>query len=86
MLYGEQLLALDPHQVVDELHTLTAGADPILLCYETPSKFCHRRLVAQWLEQSLNIQVPEVRIEPEGTVTQVPGWEVIKQSQNLAPF
>ena len=34
----------------------------ILLCYEESSKFCHRHIVATWLEDELDIIVPEVRI------------------------
>jgi hypothetical protein len=30
-----------------------------LLCWEAPGKFCHRRLVAAWLEDALGIDVPE---------------------------
>lgn len=34
--------------------------DPILMCWEVPGENCHRRLVAEWLETSLNIKVPEL--------------------------
>ena len=40
------------------------NADPVaLLCYEGLGKFCHRRIVAQWLEQKLGIEVPEIGLE-----------------------
>ncbi len=42
--YKEVLDKLDPHKVLQEL-----GPHAILLCYETPDKFCHRKLVAKWL-------------------------------------
>jgi len=35
------------------------GEDAILLCYEGIFQFCHRRLVAKWLEEQLNITVDE---------------------------
>lgn len=46
---------LDPEKVLNEL-----GEDAVLLCWEPAGKFCHRRLVAKWLEESLGIEVPEL--------------------------
>jgi hypothetical protein len=53
--YHEVLGELDPAKVVADL-----GEDAILCCYEGPGKFCHRRLVAEWLENRLGMQVPEL--------------------------
>jgi len=55
MFYRETLAKVTPEQVLEDL-----GEDAILLCYEPPGKFCHRRIVARWLEEGLGIQVPEV--------------------------
>jgi hypothetical protein len=53
--YRREVLAkLDPKAVFREL-----GDSAVLLCYEKPGEFCHRRLVAEWLEERLGIQVPE---------------------------
>ena len=30
---------------------LSGGRDIVLVCYEGPSKFCHRHLVAEWLNK-----------------------------------
>ena len=46
---------LDPAKVFADL-----GPDAILLCWEKPGENCHRRLVAKWLKQSLDINVPEL--------------------------
>lgn len=46
---------LDPKQVFKDL-----GPDAVLLCFEAPDKFCHRRLVARWLEKHLSIIVDEL--------------------------
>jgi uncharacterized protein (DUF488 family) len=46
---------LNPKKVFDEL-----GQNAVLLCYERPEKFCHRHLVAKWLEKHLNIKVVEL--------------------------
>lgn len=54
-LYKEQILdCLNPEEVYDQI-----GEDSILLCWEAPGSFCHRRIVARWLEESLGIKIPE---------------------------
>lgn len=62
-LYALQLADLDPRKVVADLTSLAGGAEPVLLCYEKPpfteTNWCHRRLVAAWLEKELAIEVPE---------------------------
>lgn len=57
--YNEVLSALDPRKVVNDL------GDAVLLCYEKPNTFCHRRLVASWLEASIGIIVPELTFNKE---------------------
>jgi hypothetical protein len=51
----EVLEKLDPAKVFLEL-----GGDSVLLCWERPGEDCHRRLVAEWLEKTLKIKVPEL--------------------------
>jgi uncharacterized protein (DUF488 family) len=53
--YEETLSTLDPQTVYDEL-----GEDAILLCFEKPPTFCHRHLVAKWLEFHLGKPVREL--------------------------
>ena len=53
----EVLAPLKPEDVIRELSEL-AGVEPhkiILLCYEKPGDFCHRHLVADWLEEYRDI-------------------------------
>ena len=50
---------LDPRAVYEHL-TGTYGDDVTLLCYEKPGDFCHRRIVAVWLELALGIEIPEL--------------------------
>jgi len=53
--YHAQVLSkLDPNKVYDDLK------DSTLLCWEKSGEFCHRRLVAEWIEKALGITVPEV--------------------------
>ena len=49
---NEVLSTLDAKRVHDELVALSGGRDIALVCYETPDKFCHRHLVADWLRDS----------------------------------
>ena len=51
----EVLDKLDVQTVFNEL-----GEDAILLCWESPEKFCHRHLVANWLNKNLDIKVTEL--------------------------
>jgi len=53
--YRKQLATLDPRQVAEDL-----GSDAILLCWESFNVRCHRRRVAEWLEEKLGIVVPEL--------------------------
>ena len=53
--YRKQLDALDAKQVAEDL-----GPNAILLCWESFNVRCHRRLVAEWLEEKLGIVVPEL--------------------------
>ena len=55
-LYTYEVLSkLDPQEVYARL-----GPNAILLCWELPGRFCHRRILAEWLEENLKIKVPEV--------------------------
>ena len=51
----EVLDGLDAVTVIKELNYLVPnvnGKDIALICYEKPSDFCHRHLVAEWLNQN----------------------------------
>ena len=52
--YWNQVLSkLNPEKVYSDLYFYT------LLCYEPNTEFCHRHIVAAWLEILLGIEVPE---------------------------
>lgn len=51
--------ALDKRMVIDELNSITNGKNLYLLCFETPEKFCHRHLLADWLNASLDEKIVE---------------------------
>lgn len=48
--FNEILSKRNPEIVYNDLYNLADGTPNfVLVCYETPEKFCHRHLVAQWL-------------------------------------
>lgn len=52
--YQEEVLdKLDPQEIYSTLSGF------VLLCWEPAGQFCHRRLVAKWLEDKLGVEVPE---------------------------
>lgn len=54
--YKQVLSKLNPESIYKELD------NSFLLCYENDG-FCHRHIVAAWLELYLNIEVNEVKVE-----------------------
>jgi len=55
-LYKAQVLdRLDAAQVLRDL----GGDNLILICWEAPGEFCHRRVVAAWLQKELGLVVEE---------------------------
>lgn len=43
---------LNADDVVAELESLSKTKDFVLVCYEKPTDFCHRHLVAKWLREN----------------------------------
>ena len=54
------LKAKDPELFDREYRKQLEGSDAILLCWESFNVRCHRRLVAEWLEEKLGIVVSEL--------------------------
>ncbi len=52
--FAEILAKLDPSEIYR-----TLGEKAVLLCWEKPWDACHRRLVAEWLEAALSVEIPE---------------------------
>ena len=51
----EVLSNLNAKDVYEEL-----GEDAILICWETPDRFCHRHIVAAWFKEELGVEVTEL--------------------------
>lgn len=86
--YYEQILSvLDPNEVYDELNY------SILLCYEDENEFCHRHIVAEWLNLLLDVDIPEIKITENGIEeVERPQYirehleDVIKKDKNMRGF
>lgn len=50
--FVQKLALIDPYKTVQTLGRLVKGSEPILMCHCNKSEFCHRHLVAEWLEQT----------------------------------
>ena len=61
--YDNVLSKLAPQEIYDEL-----GENAVLLCFEKPTEFCHRFLVAGWLEMNLGIEIAEYGFENDEKV------------------
>ena len=65
-LYFAQLAELDAVNVEADLVSMAAGAEPILLCYESVKDiaagktYCHRHMVAEWFKTTIGLIVPEI--------------------------
>ena len=64
--YKQVLSKLDAKNVYEELSKF--GKNVVLLCFEENDKFCHRHLVATWLQRELEINVPEISIDKEANI------------------
>ncbi len=62
MNFNHQLYSLNPNTVFEDLNSLVSGHEPILMTDGSKKKFCHRHLVAIWLESNLDINIEEYKI------------------------
>ena len=59
--YRTEVLSLfkDANILLERISFISAGKDAALCCYEKPSDFCHRHILAKWLEEQTGIKVEE---------------------------
>ncbi len=71
--YNLRLKGLEVNELLNTLKE-KFGEDIILLCHELPGPiinkehFCHRRLLADWIELETGIIIPEVSIDLTGNI------------------
>jgi hypothetical protein len=64
-LYRAQVLdKLDPMRVITDL----GGDNIVMVCWEAPGEFCHRRVVAAWLRKHTGVLVEEFNPKRRGHV------------------
>ena len=62
---AEVLSRLNPKEVVATINNFSRGKDVALCCFEKPNEFCHRHLVADWLNSTLGLNVEEFNSGPK---------------------
>ena len=72
--YNEVLKKQDPEEVIEQLENHS-----ILLCYEDNLEFCHRHVIAFWLEHFLGIETNEVKVDERGIITAIERPEYLKE-------
>lgn len=64
---------------VDILQIIKDERDPILLCFEDSSEFCHRHILAEYINIKYGIEVPEIEINDTLDILQKSRPENIKR-------
>lgn len=68
--YDTRLKDLDIEELLLTLEK-NFGNNIILLCHEPIEEFCHRRLVADYIELKTGIYIPEVQVNADGIVKKI---------------
>ena len=68
--YDIRLKDLDVWELLATLNE-RFGNDIILLCHEGVDEFCHRRLIADYIELETGIYIPEVSVDEAGFVKKI---------------
>lgn len=63
--YYKVLSRVNAKEFLARCEELSKGKDVALLCYEKPEDFCHRHLLAEWLNRELGIEVREFGVTGE---------------------
>jgi len=58
-MYDNILFHLKAEDVMREIEMLAKGSDVALCCYEKPTDFCHRHILAKWLTEQTRVEVKE---------------------------
>ena len=65
--YEIRLKNLDINKLLGDLNNMF-GSNIILLCHEKIDEFCHRRVLADYIEIKTGVYIPEVSIDEKGNV------------------
>lgn len=56
---SEVLAKRDPQTFLKMIEAMSQGKDVALCCFEKPGDFCHRHIVAEWMKETLGLEVSE---------------------------
>ncbi|MDD2409724.1 MAG: DUF488 family protein [Bacilli bacterium] len=65
--FNHRLKNSNGNEIIEALKS-KFGGNLVLLCYEDIFEFCHRRLVADFISITNNIEIPELIFYPNGNV------------------
>ena len=60
--YKKYLNTLDKEEIRDDFDSPHNCNNTILLCYEKSGDFCHRHVLADWLEENFEYKVEEYEV------------------------
>lgn len=86
--YELRLKELNPNELLNNLKN-KFGEEIILLCHELPSlklnkeHFCHRRLLADWIELETGIIIPEISINVDGNIQSLETYDLKPKIKKL---
>lgn len=68
--YRAEVLSLfkNANILLERISFISGGKDAALCCYEKPSDFCHRHILAKWLEEQTGIKVEEFEKTEEAKI------------------
>ena len=59
--YAQQLEEIGAEAILERLEMVAGGLPAVLLCWEKPGEWCHRRMLADFLRERAGLVVPELR-------------------------
>lgn len=68
--YETRLKDLDVEELLFTLES-KFGYNILLLCHEPIDEFCHRRLIADYIELKTGVYIPEVKVNSDGVLRRV---------------
>ena len=80
--YDIRLKDLDVEELLNTLYE-KFGSNIILLCHEEICEFCHRRLIADYIELKTNIHIPEIAVDEKGKVKKLSSIDYKDRLKNL---
>ena len=57
--FNSKLETIDAYSVVEGLELMTKEVEPVMMCHCGAKDFCHRHLVAEWIERETGIIIEE---------------------------